>query len=117
MRSEPLNLNKNDVVLLPLCSDSMKKLKALLVDIATVLCFEVPSDKKDLLLQKRFENEIKIWYDYVDSPSNCNSGIIMNEYHNLSEINIKNHASGAESLNNKYVCIYVKDLVSSVVTT
>lgn len=58
LRSEPLN-PKDDVVLLPLYSDSMKKLKALLGDIATVLCFEVPSDKKDLLLQKRFENEIK----------------------------------------------------------
>ena len=68
-------------------------------------------------IRANWKNEIKIWYDYVDSPSNCNSGIIMNEYHNLSEINIKNHASGAESLNNKYVCIYVKDLVSSVVTT
>lgn len=58
LKSDGFKLTKNDVVLVPLYSDGMKKLKGLIGDIATVICYEVPSDKKDPLLQKRFADEI-----------------------------------------------------------
>ena len=58
LKGEGLNLNKEDVILIPLYNDSMKKLKGLVSDLATVICYEVPADKKDPLLQKRFVYEI-----------------------------------------------------------
>lgn len=60
---------------------------------------------------------VKVWYDYVDSPDDCNSWINMNEYTELKEINLKDYDSWVENLNNKYVCIYAKDIVSNVVST
>lgn len=53
-----LNISKEDVILVPLYNDNMKKLKALVGDLATVICYEVPADKNDPLLQKRFAYEI-----------------------------------------------------------
>lgn len=58
LKSKSLNLSKEDVILIPLYNDSMKKLKGLVNDLATVICYEVPADKNDLLLQKRFVYEI-----------------------------------------------------------
>lgn len=56
-------------------------------------------------------------YDYVDKPNDCNSGINMNSYTQLLEVNIKNYNLGAENLDWKYVCIYTKDNVNWLVTT
>lgn len=53
-----LDLNKDDVILLPLCNSNMKKIKSLLEDSVNVICYEVPSDKDDPLQQQRFANEI-----------------------------------------------------------
>lgn len=60
---------------------------------------------------------IKAWYDYVDSPNKCNSGITMNEYNDLAEMNIKDYTLWTDTLNKKYVCIYAKDIVNGQVTT
>lgn len=53
---------ENVLLLLPLVSDSMKKLPGLLADLlgdaVRVIPFEVPSDKKDPLRQARFREEI-----------------------------------------------------------
>lgn len=59
LKSDSLNLSTEDVILVPLYNDNMKKLKALLGDMATVICYEVPADKNDPLLQKRFAYEIE----------------------------------------------------------
>lgn len=58
LKSDVLNLSKDDVILIPLYNDSMKKLKGLISDLATVICYEVPADKEDPLHQKRFVYEI-----------------------------------------------------------
>lgn len=58
LKSESFNLSKEDVILIPLYNDNMKKLKSRVSDVATVICYEVPSDKNDLFLQKRFAYEI-----------------------------------------------------------
>jgi hypothetical protein len=34
---------------------------------------------------------VKTWYDYVDSPNDCNSGINMNEYTDMKEMNLKDY--------------------------
>lgn len=59
LKSDSLKLSKNDVLLVPLCNDNMKKIKAQFSDSANVLCYEVPSDKKDPFLQNRFEYEVE----------------------------------------------------------
>lgn len=59
LKSENLKLSKDDVLLVPLYNDSMKKLKAQFSDVANVTCYEVPSDKNDPLLQNRFAYEIE----------------------------------------------------------
>lgn len=59
LKSENLKLSKDDVLLVPLYNDSMKKLKAQFSDVANVICYEVPSDKNDPLLQNRFAYEIE----------------------------------------------------------
>lgn len=53
-----LNLQKDDVVLVPLCNDSMKKLHSRIGNLATVICYEVPSDKEDQLQIRRFAGEV-----------------------------------------------------------
>ena len=58
LKSKSLNLSKEDVILIPLYNDSMKKLKGFVSDLATVICYEVPADKNDPLLQQRFVYEI-----------------------------------------------------------
>lgn len=58
LKSEELNLSKEDVILIPLYNDSMKKLRGIVNGLATVICYEVPSNKNDPLLQKRFVYEI-----------------------------------------------------------
>lgn len=58
LKSDSLNLNKDDVILVPLCNDNMKKLKALVDDSVTAICYEVPSCKEDSLQKDRFLNEI-----------------------------------------------------------
>lgn len=58
LRSESLNLSKKDLVLVPLYNDGMKKMKTLISDLATVICYEVPADKRNPLMQKRFSEEI-----------------------------------------------------------
>ncbi len=59
LKSDKLNLTKDDVILVPLCSDSMVKLKTLVEDITNVICYEVPFDKKDELQINRFVYEIE----------------------------------------------------------
>ena len=58
LKSDSLKLSKDDVLLVPLCNDNMKKLKPLLDDSATVICYEVPFCKDDSLQKDRFVNEI-----------------------------------------------------------
>lgn len=59
LKGDSLNLSMEDVVLIPLYNDNMKKLKALVGGLATVICYEVPADKNDPSLQKRFVYEIE----------------------------------------------------------
>lgn len=58
LQSEELDLHKSDVLLIPLYSDDMRKLRALVNDFVTVICYEVPIDKEDPLQKRRFINEI-----------------------------------------------------------
>lgn len=58
LKSEELGLNKSDVLLIPLYSDNMRKLKAPVSDFVTVICYEVPIDKDDPLQKSRFVSEI-----------------------------------------------------------
>lgn len=58
LRNKNMNLCKKDVILIPLYNDSMKKLRELVSDLATVICYEVPADKNNPNLQKRYTYEI-----------------------------------------------------------
>ena len=58
LKNDSLTLSKEDVVIIPLYNDNMKKLKSIVSDLATVVCFEVPSDKENPILKKRFVREI-----------------------------------------------------------
>ena len=59
LKSGLLALSKEDVLLVPLCDDNMKKLGAMVSDLVTVLCYEVPPAKEDPLYQERFSYEVK----------------------------------------------------------
>ena len=58
IKSEEFGLRKSDVLLIPLYSDDMRKLRALVSDFVTVICYEVPIDKEDPLQKRRFVSEI-----------------------------------------------------------
>lgn len=58
IKSEELGLGKSDVVLIPLYSDNMRKLRTLIKDYVTVISYEVPVDKENSLQTHRYISEI-----------------------------------------------------------
>lgn len=56
---DDLELSKDDVLLIPLCNDNNKKLKALVSDSTTVICYEVPADRESRVQKERFAYEIE----------------------------------------------------------
>ncbi len=58
LKDKGMALTKDDVVILPVYNDSMKKLPAILSDFVTVMSYEVPPEKNNPLYVKRFTEEV-----------------------------------------------------------